>query len=627
MFPFHGFRKAKPQTSRRPNRPAGVAGFEPLEGRQLLSATPAADHHGHGDHGHGHGGSFGGGGPGGGGGPSSTIAFSLAPAAVQTGLDALATTDGLADPTATTKVALGNTGGVETYTVTLTATGTVSRLTVDAAGDPVTAPTQTTTTFANLPAAASAEVTAIATAKGLTAPASTDTVNVSTTSAGAVTYSVGLASTDTSDDAFPHDVNVQVDASGNPVGDQELPFSVFSTAVQAALNAGAPTGATALAATATQAVDVRTSDGITTYSTTFTVTGTTTTVTVNAAGAAVTAASHTTADFSAIPTAAQTELQTLAVAEGYSGTIPTTQTVTVYIATGGSPVLYAVTLSVTDTSTTTSTGSTGTHDQTFVVDASGNPTTLPEGQGGGFGFGGFGFGGFGFGGFSFGRFGDGGFGPTGSTTTTTTSTGTSTSTAAKSTGLATSSTALTGRAAAGTYAGLTSVNPTLAAALAGLGVAPDAAVSADLAQLRTDAAALKADLKGLSKADAATYKADEKALAVATKAAAGSTAALRADAAKYAGTLRADEATIRKDHASATALATAQAKLAADEAAAFAALSADLDALRALVSANAGVTAAQAKLATDLPTVAAAQTAVQTDADQIVTDLGTQLTA
>src|ERR1700761_8313357 len=78
--------------------------FEGLEGRQLLSG---GGHHGGG----GHGGDFGGFGGGFG---SSAITFSQAPAAVQTGLDALATTDSLTAPASTAKVYLGNTNGVET---------------------------------------------------------------------------------------------------------------------------------------------------------------------------------------------------------------------------------------------------------------------------------------------------------------------------------------------------------------------------------------------------------------------------------------------------------------------------------------------------------------------------------
>src|SRR5277367_4922626 len=105
-----------------------IPSMEPLENRQLLSVSPFAC----------------GGGPGGP--PASTILFSQAPAAVQTGLDNLATADNLTAPTAGQTVFLGNAKGVETYTIDLTSTGTVSALTVDVNGNPVTAPTTATTT-------------------------------------------------------------------------------------------------------------------------------------------------------------------------------------------------------------------------------------------------------------------------------------------------------------------------------------------------------------------------------------------------------------------------------------------------------------------------------------------------
>jgi hypothetical protein len=354
------------------NQVGSDVGMERLEGRQLLSGSHAG--FGFGRHGAE---------------PVTTIAFSLAPAAVQTGLDALATTDKLTAPTATTTVRLGNANGVETYSVTLTATGTVSRLTVDAAGAPVTAPTQTTTTFAALgtsDAAAAAEISAIATALSLTAPASTATVHVTTPSAGAATYSIVLTATT----GWGRGVAVMVDAAGNPVGNQSLPASVIPAAILAGLNSAAPTGATALTATSTQRVRIATADGVTTYSTTFTTTGTRTTVTVNGAGTATSLPSSTTSTFGVAPAAVQAELQSLATADGYSGAIPSTQSTTVYSESNGT-TLYGVTLTVTTTTAS------GTATRTFVVDASGNPTTLPTGTpstGGIFdGFGGFGGGG------------------------------------------------------------------------------------------------------------------------------------------------------------------------------------------------------------------------------------------
>ena len=377
------FKSWRKKVSRAVLNRAVSAMFEPLEDRRLLSASWGG--FGGGPHGRGgFGGELGGR-------RDNTIAFSLAPAPVQTGLDNLATADGLTDPTSTTTVTLNNVNGVETYSVTLNATGTVSKLTVDQLGDAVTAPTQSTTTWATLDgtgtgsdAAAAAEITAIATALSLTAPASTDTVNVTTTSAGAVTYSIHLSSSSTSTTwGFSFGSDISVDSAGNPVGNQRLPFSVIPTAIQTAINSHAPTGATALAATSTQNVDVQTTDGVVTYSTTFTVTGVQTTVTVDAAGALTSLPTTTTTTFSALSSAVQTELQTLATADGVTTAIAANQSINVLTETTGT-IIYSATLSATGTGRD---GNSFTFDVTIAVDSSGNPTTLPR-DGGGFGFGG-----------------------------------------------------------------------------------------------------------------------------------------------------------------------------------------------------------------------------------------------
>ena len=358
--------------------------FEPLEDRRLYSATPGADC-----------------GPaagGFGGASAASLQFSLTPAAVQIGLETLAATDNLTAPAATDKVQLGNSSGVETYSVTITSTGTVSTLTVDATGTAVTQPTHTTTTYADLQtsdAAAATGLSAIVTADGETALASTDTIDVTTAADGTVTYSLRPAaapdttstSTSSSIDATPKFGGViSVNGAGVAVGDQTVAFSVLPTAIQNGLNAGAPTGATALTSSSTQDVRVQTIDGVVLYSTKFTVTGTDTMTTVNIAGAAASLPTTTTADFSTIPTAAQTELQSLATAEGSTDTIATTASVSVYTEASG-VVLYSLQVSVPDatttsSSTTTST-TTSTHDVTLTVDASGNPTVLPAGGFGG----------------------------------------------------------------------------------------------------------------------------------------------------------------------------------------------------------------------------------------------------
>ncbi len=321
-----------------------------------------------------------------------SIAFDLTPSAVQSGLTSLASTDGLPAPAATQLVHLGNSNGVETYSLDYTTTGTQSRITVDVDGNPITAPTQSTWAVLNgtgtgSDAAAAAEVSTIATALNLTAPTDSTVVTVSTTASGTV-YSVHLtASSSTSTaTAFDPGRTISVDASGNPVGNQNIPFSTLPTTIQGYINNHLPTGATALATSSTQIVNVHTIDGVVTYSTQFTTTGTTSTVTIDSSGNLVTPTAATTEDFSAIPQAAQTELQTLATAEGVTATIATTQTVNVFAELNGTTV-YSVTLSDANSSG-------DTYNITVSSDQLGDPT-VPPGHGG-FGFaGGFGFGGFG----------------------------------------------------------------------------------------------------------------------------------------------------------------------------------------------------------------------------------------
>jgi hypothetical protein len=352
-------------------QPVSKVVLEDLEGRQLLSGS---HHHGGGHHG----------GHGGGGEQISSITFSQAPAAVQSGLDALAATDNVTAPTATQLVYLGNKNGIETYTVDITGTGTDTKLTVDVTGTPVTAPTRSTTTFGAIAnTAVTNEINAIATALGLTAATSTTSVDVTTPSGGTSVYSVHLASATTTG-RHHRGGTITVDANGNPVGNQRLPFSVIPTTIQNALNANAPAGATALASTSTQLATIRTENGVTTYSVTFTATGTTTTVTVNAAGVLTSLPTRTTTDFQSIPSAAQTELQTLATADGVTGTITSTQTVSAYNE-GNGTTIYTVTLSATTAS--------GTRTISISVDQNGNPTT-PPGRGGGEWGGIFGGGGF-----------------------------------------------------------------------------------------------------------------------------------------------------------------------------------------------------------------------------------------
>lgn len=402
--------------------PVPRALIEGLEDRRLMSAS---GFFGGGGGGH-HGGGFDGG-PGGlgrgPGGQGSTILFSQAPSAVQSGLTALASTDGVTAPTSSSTVYLGNFNGIESYTVDVTSTGTDTRLTVDQTGSAVTAPTQTTTTFGAITnSAVTSEITAIAAGLGLTAPTSTTTVDVSTPTSGAATYTVRLDSTSsastTSSWHEDHGGVISVDTNGNPVGNERVPLSTLSTTIQDGLTSNAPSGATALAST--DLVSVRTIDGVTTYTANYTSTGTQTTVTVGTDGALVSLPTTTQVDFSTLPAAAQAELQTLATADGVSGTISSTQTVSAYAELNGTTI-YTVRLQATSTS---SSSTSSTYTIALSVDQAGNPT-IPPGRFG-HGFGGH-DGGFFFGGGDC-DCGGGSTSSTGTTTTTTTPTPTSTTT-------------------------------------------------------------------------------------------------------------------------------------------------------------------------------------------------------
>jgi hypothetical protein len=609
---------------------AAIVALEPLENRRLMSADFGP---GHGQHG----------GPGGAGTPSSTIEFSLAPTVVQTGLDSLATADGLADPASTTSVHLGNSNGVETYSVTLDGTGTVSTLTVDQLGDPVTAPTLSTTTFGSLgtsDSAAASELTTIASALGLTAPASTDTVNVATTSGGTATYAIHLtSSSNASTGNFSwgsFGQTISVDSAGNPVGDQNLPFSVFSTTIQNALNQHAPTGATALTSTSTQNVKVQTTDGITTYSTTFTTSGTTTTVTVNSAGTLTSLPTTTTTTFSALPTVVQTQLQTLATADGVTTSIAATQSVTELTETNGT-ILYSVSLAKTANG---SSGSTYTFNVTVTVDSNGNPTVLPNN---GFGFGNQGFGGPGGVGSDPGFF-TGGNCNVSSGTVSNSSTGissnsSSTAVTLPSSGSATASDLVetsdisVGTISAKLLSSLTSGLGAVSGVLAELvpTTSVDTTVLSDAADVVAAQTKLTSDTKALTKAQKKTLSTDEKGVASAIAKLKSVLAPLektmKSDAAKYLAELKVDLKAVSKDAKNATALAAAKATLASDESTAYNAIVKDGTAIETAIDTASGVVTAQAKLASDLPTIAADQTAIITAATQLVTDFGTELAA
>jgi hypothetical protein len=373
-FSLFGRRPRPSKTTKAIERRQAIA-WESLENRQLLSAGlgmrlgPEHDQ-----------GGFGGGlGRPPGDGAGMTIEFNQAPAAVQTGLTSLASTDGVTAPSADSTVYLGNANGTETYTSDVTGTGTETRLTVDQNGNPVTPPTRSTTTFGAITnTAVTNEINAIASALDLTAPTSTTNVFVQTASDGSAVYSLTLTPTSSSSSTTDTDAEyershgalISVDSSGNPVGQERVPLSVLSTVIQTGLTSNAPTGATALLPASL--IDVNTLEGVTLYTAHYSSTGTQTTVTVNAAGALTSLPSIVDSTFGDIPTAAQAELQALATADGFTGTIDATLNVTESVEANGT-IIYTIRLPISSDSSTSEDVT-----LTLSVDALGNPTVPPR---------------------------------------------------------------------------------------------------------------------------------------------------------------------------------------------------------------------------------------------------------
>jgi hypothetical protein len=338
------------------------------------------------------------------GGPRSTtseISFSPLPTAIQTGLTNLASTDGDSPPTSTTEIHLGTEDGIETYTIDETNS---SNLTVDSFGNTITQPSQSSTTFGAITnSAVIKEINTIASALGLTAPTSSSTVTVLTSASGATSYAIHLdpsssSSSSSSSNATPDysafGRTVVVDSNGNPAGDEILPLSVFSAAIQNGLTSNAPAGATEL--TSTSPVHVQTIDGVRLYTAVYSSSGVLSAVTVNSAGTLTSKPTSTTVDFSTLPTVTQSELKSWAAAEGVTTTIADTQQVIQTTEPNGS-VLYTVQLEATasnstsDSNSTTDSNSTETYPITLTVDSSGNPTVLGAATGYGGFFGGTGF--------------------------------------------------------------------------------------------------------------------------------------------------------------------------------------------------------------------------------------------
>lgn len=310
----------------------------------------------------------------------SSIEFSQTPTAVQTGLDSLAMGDNLTAPTATQSVALGDSDGIETYSITLKGTGSRTTLTVDQNGNAVASPTQSKTTFGTLSGtltnsntAASGEISAIATALNLTAPTASTVVHVATTTGGVTTYAVSLLQNPYQILPLEIPLKIVVDGNGNPISPAKLPFSVMPTAIQNGLNDSAPSGDT-LASDSTKNVRIETADGVTTYSVTFRSTGIKTIVSVNSSGVLTSTPYTSQTEFGDLPMAAQTELQTLGTDYGVTGTISPYEGVSVYTESDGTAI-YTTTLA---TSAKKQKGIALGTELTISVDQNGDPTVLPS---------------------------------------------------------------------------------------------------------------------------------------------------------------------------------------------------------------------------------------------------------
>jgi hypothetical protein len=352
--------------------------LEGLEGRQLLSALPALSQ------------------PifvigAGGASAVKVIDFNQIPTAAQSGLDTLAGTDQLTAPTSTQPVTLGNSNGLDTYSVTLKGTGTSNTLTVDQNGNLFTPAVRTQTTFGTLGgngtnsnSAAASEITAIAQHLGVSAPSSSTVVHVTTGPDSSLTYNVnlpGFVSIVTNPPGAFSIISqskraVTVDGNGNPVGNQKIPFSVIPTAIQNELNAQAPTGET-LPSDSTKTVTVATADGQTTYAVVFKGTGIRTRITINSAGQLTDLPTSTNIEYQAVPTAAQTALQALVTSLGSGTTLNSTQSVSVYTESDGTSI-YTTSVPV---NTALNAGLRivfPNSTETISVDEDGNPTVLPD---------------------------------------------------------------------------------------------------------------------------------------------------------------------------------------------------------------------------------------------------------
>jgi hypothetical protein len=225
-------------------------------------------------------------------GTSDTTTYSAlqsSDAAAATELQTLATADGQTIAGTQTVYVRQVNSSTTYYTVDLTpSTGTVIKLTSDQAGNPVTSPTSTQTTFgdSSIPAAATAEITSLASVLNATAPVSSDAVTVNTAD-GLTTYTISLAPSSTS--SSTGNIRITVDAAGNPAGHMTIPFSALPTTIANGLTTLATADSTTIPTT--QDVYVRTSGGVTTYTVDLNSSGQSLQLTVDTTGAAATPAS------------------------------------------------------------------------------------------------------------------------------------------------------------------------------------------------------------------------------------------------------------------------------------------------------------------------------------------------
>ncbi|MGA2230167.1 MAG: hypothetical protein ABSH22_04510 [Tepidisphaeraceae bacterium] len=227
--------------------------------------------------------------------------------AISTGLQTLAPTG--VTIAGTQDVIVSSTNGVTTYTVNLAnSNGTVTKISVNSAGDVVLGPSTTFATLQSVDAAAATGLQAIA-PTGVTI-ASTQKVCVTIVNSTTTDYTAKL--TDSSGDK----VKITVDENGLPTGNETVTFGDLQAgpandqAIATGLQALAPTGVTIAA---TQSVIVTTTNGVSTYKVDLTASnGTVTQIIVNSAGTVVLGPGATFAQLQSVDAAAAAGLQAIA---------------------------------------------------------------------------------------------------------------------------------------------------------------------------------------------------------------------------------------------------------------------------------------------------------------------------